>query len=246
MRQISIDIGLGSGSLLVENIPCYAHDSSRLARASRDGGFLFMAERVVILLDGGFVKKKLGLSLGHFPTVQQIVDFSRDLMTKSDLPLKELFRVYWYDAPPFSGKVRNPISGTQIDLATSPQARENQALLDSLEMQEDFAVRRGTLTCSGWKLGVTALKRMKRTHNYTIGDHDLVPNIQQKGVDMRIGLDISWIALNKIARNLVLVTGDSDFVPVMKFARREGLRVYLAHMGNPTLQILRAHADRLI
>lgn len=205
-----------------------------------------MPERVVILLDGGFVKKKLGESFKHFPSVAEVVSFAQSLMTKSDLDKKELFRVYWYDAPPYTGKVRNPISGATIDLSQSPQARLNQALLDSLEMQEDFAVRRGTLSCSGWKLGIGAIKALKSGKNKSVTAKDLVPNLQQKGVDMRIGLDISWIALNKIAQNLVLVTGDSDFVPVMKFARREGMRVYLAHMGHSTHQILRAHADRLI
>jgi uncharacterized LabA/DUF88 family protein len=215
--------------------------------ASRDEGFLiFMSERVVILLDGGFVKKKLEELLGHFPTVAEVVTFSKDLMTKSDLASKELFRVFWYDAPPFSGNVRNPINGAQVNLALSPQATQNLSLIDSLEMQEDFAVRRGALSCSGWKLGISALKRIKGTNNKTIAAHDLVPNIQQKGVDMRIGLDMSLIALKRLAQNLVLVTGDSDFVPVMKFVRREGMRVYLAHMGHPTHQILRAHADRLI
>lgn len=63
---------------------------------------------------------------------------------------------------------------------------------------------------------------------------------------MRIGLDVSWIALRKLAQNVVLVTGDSDFVPVLKLARKEGMRVYLDHMGNPTSQQLRAHADRVI
>jgi uncharacterized LabA/DUF88 family protein len=205
-----------------------------------------MAERVVILLDGGFVKKKLQEVSGHFPTVDEVVVFSKSLMGHSDLPRKELFRVYWYDAPPLTRKVRNPIDGTEVDLSISPQAKQNLSLLDSLEMQEDFAVRRGALSCSGWKLGLGALKRMKNTKNYQVGPKDIVPNIQQKGVDMRIGLDISWIALNKVAQSVVLVTGDSDFVPVMKFARKEGMRVYLAHMGHSTHQLLRAHADRLI
>jgi len=63
---------------------------------------------------------------------------------------------------------------------------------------------------------------------------------------MRIGLDISWIALRRLAGNLVLVTGDSDFVPVVKLARKEGMRVYLEHMGHATTQLLRAHVDRII
>ena len=42
---------------------------------------------------------------------------------------------------------------------------------------------------------------------------------------------------------LVLVTGDSDFIPAMKFARREGLKVYVDPMGHGIRRDLRAHAD---
>ncbi|MDA7982479.1 MAG: hypothetical protein MPJ82_07695, partial [Alphaproteobacteria bacterium] len=33
--------------------------------------------------------------------------------------------------------------------------------------------------------------------------------------------------------SIIVVTADSDFVPALKFARREGVRVYLNHLGNP-------------
>lgn len=68
----------------------------------------------------------------------------------------------------------------------------------------------------------------------------------QKGVDIRIGLDIAWIAIKGLADVLVLVTGDSDFVPAMKFARKEGLRVYLDAMGHGIRRELKAHADLVL
>lgn len=72
---------------------------------------------------------------------------------------------------------------------------------------------------------------------------DLVPDIQQKGVDMRIGLDIATLALKRIVSGIVLVTGDSDMVPAMKFARREGLWIYLYTLGKPVRRELKVHAD---
>jgi uncharacterized LabA/DUF88 family protein len=47
---------------------------------------------------------------------------------------------------------------------------------------------------------------------------DLVPAIEQKGVDLRIGLDISRLALTRAVEAIVVVTGDSDLVPAFKFA----------------------------
>ena len=39
--------------------------------------------------------------------------------------------------------------------------------------------------------------------------------------------------LKRIVEIIVLVTGDSDLVPAMKFARREGLRVRRGGRGVP-------------
>ena len=68
----------------------------------------------------------------------------------------------------------------------------------------------------------------------------------QKGVDIKIGLDLAWIALKRVVDVIVLVTGDSDFVAVMKFARKEGLKVILNPMGHSVRRELKAHADLVI
>jgi uncharacterized LabA/DUF88 family protein len=45
---------------------------------------------------------------------------------------------------------------------------------------------------------------------------------------------------------VVVVTGDSDLVPAFKFARREGGRVFLDHMGHRVRRDLKAHADLVL
>ena len=72
------------------------------------------------------------------------------------------------------------------------------------------------------------------------------PNIRQKGVDMRIGLDIASLTLKKHVEVIVLVTADSDFVPAMKFARREGAQLILVTLGHGIRDGLREHADIVI
>ena len=60
-----------------------------------------MAEKVVLLLDGGFVKKKLEESTHHFPTVAEVVGLCTTIQAKPSLTDTEIFRIYYYDAPPF-------------------------------------------------------------------------------------------------------------------------------------------------
>ncbi|MEN6411816.1 MAG: NYN domain-containing protein [Veillonellales bacterium] len=86
-----------------------------------------------------------------------------------------------------------------------------------------FAVREGRLTVNGWKLKQSAIGKAAAE----LTDIDFSPDIQQKGVDMKIGLDIAWISLNKITERILVITGDSDFIPAIKLARRNGIQVYL-------------------
>ena len=105
-----------------------------------------------------------------------------------------------------------------------------------------FAVRRGVVSCQGWKLGDGALRSISKNPR-AIAPHDLIPDLKQKGVDMRIGLDMAWLATKRIVEAVVLVTGDSDFIAAMKLARKEGLRIYLETMGHPVYVQLKVHAD---
>jgi uncharacterized LabA/DUF88 family protein len=204
-----------------------------------------MSEKAVLMLDGGFVKKKLEQRLKHFPTVDDVVNFCASVMAKPELATSTLFRIYYYDAPPFEGTCTNPIDGSVIHFSTLPGTIRAKSLTDSLELKPNLAVRRGLVNDAGWKLGIAALKNLAKTPR-AITAKDFVPDLRQKGVDMRIGLDIAFISLRKVADVLILVTGDSDFVPAMKFARREGMRVYLEHMGHGVLRALRAHADLVL
>ena len=109
--------------------------------------------------------------------------------------------------------------------------KQMTSLLNALELRPNFALRMGDTAVHGWTLGKGALQDIKReTRSLTASD--LVPDIEQKGVDLRIGLDIARLALRELVGALVVVTGDSDFIPAFKFARREGVRVYLHHMGH--------------
>ena len=78
-----------------------------------------------------------------------------------------------------------------------------------------------------------------------VGENDVMLDVKQKGVDMRIGLDISSITLKKQADKIVLFSGDSDFVPAAKLARREGIDFILDPMWNHIPPDLLEHIDGL-
>ena len=63
---------------------------------------------------------------------------------------------------------------------------------------------------------------------------------------MRIGLDIASLTLKHHVQIVVLVTADSDFIPAMKFARREGAQLFLVTLGHGIRDEMREHADLVI
>ena len=79
----------------------------------------------------------------------------------------------------------------------------------------------------------------------SLDETDVRLELRQKGVDMRLGMDIASIVLKKQANTLVLVTGDSDFVPAAKLARREGAEVILDPMRQDIRPALHEHIDGL-
>ncbi len=77
----------------------------------------------------------------------------------------------------------------------------------------------------------------------TLGAEDVTLGLRQKGVDMRIGIDIAALALKKQVDTIVLVAGDSDFVPAAKLARREGIDFVLDPMWQQVNPDLFEHID---
>lgn len=174
----------------------------------REGGAIFLSEsrmsaKTALLLDGGFVKKKLCRRLKkRFLQPSDVTALCTEILAKSRLRDTDLFRIFFYDAPPYEGESENPISRQVLRFSATPEAQWNRALLDSLEVQEDFAVRRGELMLSGWKLGGEALKSLKKGPR-KIESRDLVPDLNQKGVDLRVGLDIASLSVKRIVSYLL-------------------------------------------
>ena len=63
---------------------------------------------------------------------------------------------------------------------------------------------------------------------------------------MKIGLDIASLAIKKMVSQIILVSGDSDFVPAAKTARREGIDFILDPVWNPIDPDLHVHIDGLM
>ncbi|MEN0000076.1 MAG: NYN domain-containing protein [Pseudomonadota bacterium] len=215
------------------------------------GWFQFGAmqkSRYAILLDGGFVTRKLRERLGKQPNAEHIVELCADIQAYSHLTDYELMRIYYYDAPPSTEAVHLPVSGDVQELAVTDRAKHAQSLYSQLELTDRFALRMGEtqLTPTIWKLKPNRVKQLIKEPRKLV-DTDFILDIGQKGVDIRIGLDMARLALRDTVRAVAVVTADSDFVPAFKFVRREGVKVILCTLGHKgARRELKAHADFVV
>ncbi|MET0753680.1 MAG: NYN domain-containing protein [Pyrinomonadaceae bacterium] len=199
-------------------------------------------KKTAILLDMGFVFLKLKAALGkRQPTAIEIRQFAMKCLEKDE----EIFRIYCYDCPPYGEKQTHPLNKKTIDFSTTPTFTSRTKIISDLKIMDNIAFRSGELSFDGWIISKKATKDILKTNRAFIDD-DFTPDIKQKGVDIKIGLDVAWLSSKSIIERIVLVTADSDFVPSMKFARREGVQVILVTMGHMLVKNkFKEHADEL-
>jgi uncharacterized LabA/DUF88 family protein len=197
-----------------------------------------------ILIDGGFAKRKIG-SAKHPATADDFKTLIEKIGASPALRGCDLYRIYYYDSLPLTLCEQKPLAGGVVDFGADPVVSRSKRLFDEMSRIPFMALRLGELAFNGWGLKT---KRLSNEANprLVIEADDLRPQIQQKGVDMRIGMDIAALTLKKHARILVLVSGDSDFVPAMKFARREGCQLFLCPLGHRVKPMMYEHSDLLL
>jgi uncharacterized LabA/DUF88 family protein len=146
-----------------------------------------------------------------------------------------IHRVLYYDCPPYEGSAVQPVSGTKMAFSGSDK------WLHELSRKDLFAVRTGVLKFRGF---VLKQSRIPFTPSVPLTDSDFEAKFEQKGVDMRIGLDMASISAARSVDLIALVTNDTDCIPAMKHARRAGLQVALIVVPgyNPAPELL-AHSD---
>ena len=161
---------------------------------------------------------------------------------------RELYRIFFYDCPPLEKKLHNPISKRAVDFAKSDEAVFRLSLHQRLLSKRKLALRLGHLsTDTPWtiKPRVIADLLSGKTTMAALGPDDVMPGVRQKGVDMRIGVDVASLAFKKQVDQIVLIAGDADFVPAAKLARREGIDFVLDPMWRSIPQSLMEHIDGL-
>lgn len=204
-----------------------------------------------ILIDGDFFLRRYRFLFGKQVSKKVATDIHwmcREHLKQPD-GKKTLYRIFFYDCPPLGKKVHNPITGKAVDFSVSPTAVWRLALHDELRRLRKVALRLGYLNerIGHWTVRPDKLKLLLagKIASKDLSETDVLYSVTQKGVDMRIGLDIASLTFKKLVDQIILVSGDSDFVPAAKLARREGIDFILDPVWASIRPDLHEHIDGL-
>ena len=187
--------------------------------------------KTAIIIDGGHLRV-LAKQAGYWYDPDYIEAVSKACFEKDEFQ----FRVLYYDCAPYNGSRKRPVS------RKSQEFKGSDKWLETLAAKPLLAVRRGILKFRGYVFK----KSLARIPSLppSLSDKHFKPRFEQKGVDMRIGLDMATYAANRTVDRIVLVTGDTDFLPAMKLARTAGLQIVLVQFpGQRLAQELLWHSD---
>jgi uncharacterized LabA/DUF88 family protein len=171
--------------------------------------------RVAVLIDGGHLRV-----LVRRAGFDYVPDYIEKIAHTCVAPDETMLRALYYDCAPYQGEVKLPVSNALFEFKGS------DGWLKRLASKDFFAVRRGVLKFRGWTPKTLPVPPAVPS------DNDFKPTFEQKGVDMRIGLDVATFSDTKAVERLILVSGDTDCVPAMKHARKAGLQVVLISLPN--------------
>jgi uncharacterized LabA/DUF88 family protein len=191
----------------------------------------FRMKKIAILIDGEFFSIALrhDLKLARRPSALQVYQHAKKLANPST---EEIWRIFHYDTHASYGRAWHPITRKLIELAKTPQAKARERFLAELGQMDLIALRCGQTRPRGWQLSAEYLSQLSKGNlrSPTADDYEL--RFEQKGVDMRIGIDVATLAINRYVDRIIVVTNDTDLIPALKVARRHGVQVVIAQIGS--------------
>jgi uncharacterized LabA/DUF88 family protein len=204
--------------------------------------------KVAVLIDGSFFLHRYFQldKTNRLKTAEEVADEIYTISLDHVGQTNDLYRIYFYDCYPLDKKFHNPVSGKVIDFSKEASSLFRIALFERLKRMRKVALRLGYLRENKeWIISPRLTHDLlsgKRTTS-SLAESDLRLDIRQKGVDMKIGVDIATLAYKKLVDRIILIAGDADFVPASKLARLEGIDFILDPLWNPIDEKLLEHVD---
>jgi uncharacterized LabA/DUF88 family protein len=206
-----------------------------------------LSGRYVVMVDAGFLRaegaKELGIgrdtvTFDGAACVEWFADFVRDPRFAAVAPIfagRALLRAYWYDGA-FDPRDR--------------RYRRQRAVFDGLALVPGLYLRLGHVQERRARLqhGIQKAVQACGVSLVEFEKHfEFRLELQQKGVDALMTLDLVQLSRDRVADAVLLISGDRDLEEAVRIAQGTGCKVVVAHPRNAGVALgLRQLADALV
>lgn len=167
--------------------------------------------KTAILVDGGFYRRRAQSVFGDKTAEERAVELTnyckRHLNTHGED--NDLYRIFYYDCAPSKKRIYHPFLKQQVDLGKTDLFEWTTTFLNELKKKRKFAIRLGKLAeeQAHYTIRPEVVKKLCNGKlNFTdLQEKDFCLEIDQKGVDMKIGLDIASMAYKQQVDQIVLI-----------------------------------------
>ena len=160
----------------------------------------YLTRTTAIMVDGGYYRvrsRALWGGLSATDRAQELYDYCMLHITQPTEP-RDLYRIFYYDCPPMTRTIRHPLTQRDIDYSTMPGTRWSKEFFGKLLDKRKVALRMGELAenTANFVIKDTVLSDLlaKKKTIDALTEDDFRIDVKQKGVDMRIGLDVASLA----------------------------------------------------
>lgn len=195
-----------------------------------------------LLIDAGFLRKEFENNGVNYDTksVREMIQHIENNISKEDMGDKKSvlssYKVFFYDAPIYQGKLET-FSGQRI-FASS---KGDNTVLNQLKKNSDYVIREGRTIFSKWKLrdnlldNPSLLSKALQAHVWPQSAYE--PVFSQKEVDTLITMDLLSLNQDSLIDRIVLVSNDSDFVPIVKEINQSGKEIAVVSIEDQDVTI---------
>ena len=212
---------------------------------------MMQPKKTAILIDGGYYRVRsidLWEKKSAKDRANELYQYCMLHITAPSEP-RELYRIFYYDCPPMTRTIRHPLTGNDIDYATMAGTKWSTDFYRYLSEKPRTALRMGELaeSTASFILRDNVLSELIAGTKAVdaLSEDDFRIDVKQKGVDMRVGLDVASLAHEHYVDQIILIAGDSDFLPAIKMARKHGLDFILDPMKQRPKHTMVEHVDSL-
>ena len=169
--------------------------------------------KTAILVDGGFYRRRSQKVFGDISAQDRAIELAnyckRHLNSHGESN-NELYRIFYYDCPPTAKRLFHPFLQKQVDLSKTDLYVWMNQFLDELKKKRKFAIRLGKLAeeQAHYTIRPDIVKYLciGSLDFSSLTESDFSIEIEQKGVDMKIGLDIASMAYKSQVNQIILNT----------------------------------------